>query len=55
LVNISTQKLEKMLELTNKMIDQTPLLKMAMWALERRTTQLIFIKNLIQKELSTRY
>ncbi|MDD3144509.1 MAG: hypothetical protein PHV23_00195 [Candidatus Gracilibacteria bacterium] len=55
LVNISTQKLEKMLELTNKMIEQTPLLKMAKWALERRTTQLVFIKNLIQKELSTRY
>lgn len=55
LVNISTEKLEKMLELTNKMIEQTPLLKMAMWALEARTTKLIFIKNLIQNELSTRY
>lgn len=55
LVNISTEKLEKMLELTNKMIEQTPLLKMAMWALETRTTKLVFIKNLIQNEISTRY
>lgn len=51
---LSLLTLKKWVILVDKMIDQTKLMKMVQWALEKRTTGLIFIKHLFEKEINNR-
>lgn len=51
---LSLLTLKKWVILVDKMIDQTKLMKMVQGALEKRTTGLIFIKHLFEKEINNR-
>lgn len=54
LKNISTEKLSKVVELIDELIPKTKMLRIVDSIIKQRITKYVFLKNVIQKELSER-